>query len=276
MRTRHALVRIGASALGLAGLGLGLAACDDDDGGSEEDVAAVQASIDAINQASLDGNTENIGDYVTEDGAQAIFGASIEDIQADPELIANESEADNFVADEIEVDGDEADAIGGFPGSEEPSVLSAPLIVEFVKEDDNWKANGMRAGDAEEPDGATTVAMELNEFAFEFDEGEIEAGTPVFFEVDNTGEQVHEMVLVRLEEGVVLEDALAEDEPEGVEFLGGVFGFEAGQEADVALSPGLEAGRYAFVCFLPDTSADNPEDQVPHAFLGMTKEFEVN
>ena len=48
----------------------------------------------------------------------------------------------------------------------------------------------------------------------------------------------------------------AEGEPEGVELLGVTFGFQPGQEAKVALSPGLDAGRYAFVCFLPDTSQE--------------------
>src|SRR5262245_44348977 len=77
-----------AGALALASLGAGLVACSDDDGGSEEDEAAIQATIDAVNQAQLDGNVENIDQYLTEDGAKTIFFSSLEDIKADPSIIS--------------------------------------------------------------------------------------------------------------------------------------------------------------------------------------------
>jgi hypothetical protein len=44
------------------------------------------------------------------------------------------------------------------------------------------------------------------------------------------------------------------------------------QEVDVAFDAPLEPGRYALVCFFPDT--DDPE-RTPHAFKGMLAEFTI-
>ena len=38
--------------------------------------------------------------------------------------------------------------------------------------------------------------------------------------------------------------------------------------------PELEAGRYALICFLPDTSVPG-EEKPPHFALGMVSEFTV-
>src|SRR5262245_23886680 len=81
LRFRHTFMMTAVSAAALSALAFGAVACSDD-GGSEEDEQAIQASIDAINQAQLDGNVENIDQYLTEDGAKNIFFSSLEDIKA--------------------------------------------------------------------------------------------------------------------------------------------------------------------------------------------------
>jgi hypothetical protein len=44
-----------------------------------------------------------------------------------------------------------------------------------------------------------------------------------------------------------------------------------GAKLTVALAEPLASGRYALVCFLPDT--DEGEEGTPHAFKGMLAEF---
>jgi hypothetical protein len=81
-------------------------------------------------------------------------------------------------------------------------------------------------------------------------------------------------VLARLDEGVNLEEALqSPEEPEGVEVIGGVFNVEPGSSYNLVYTDELTAGRYAFVCFLPDLT-EGP-DGTPHAFKGMVQEFTV-
>jgi hypothetical protein len=265
------------AALAVPAFAFGLVACGDDDNGSEEERAAVQESIDAINQASLNANADEFLQYVTEKGAREIFFATPEQIREAPEeTIAIESEDEFFVADEIEVDGDTADATGGFSGDPGETTLFAPMVLQFVQEDDVWKADGLSAGDAEEPEGAQSIDVSLIDFAFEFDETALESGSPVYFDVENDGQQPHHIVMVRVDEGVDLQEAIqSEEPPEGVEEVGFAGPWPSGEGSSVAYTEDLEPGRYAFLCFLPDISEPDPEQQVPHVALGMVKEFTI-
>ena len=88
------------------------------------------------------------------------------------------------------------------------------------------------------------------------------------FEISNAGQYPHEFVLVRLPEGVTVEDALADPAlGESVEFLAGAFA-EPGGVAYVGLT-GLEPGIYTVVCFV-----DTPEG-IPHVARGMVAELIV-
>ena len=275
MRFRHTFITTAVSAAALSALALGAAACSDD-GGSEEDEAAIQAVVDNVNQAQLNGDVDLFLAQFTEQGLQEVFFTTPDQVRENPEEITIESE-DEFVSIEgdIEFDGDTAEATIVEP-QEEGSAFVSPFLIEFTKEGDVWKVNGGGAGNAEEPDNASTVSLGLSEFAFDMDESELEAGAPVLFEAENTGDQPHHFVLFKLDEGVVLEDALQEEDPEGVHELGGSAPFHPGNEANVAFTANLEAGRYALLCFFPDISKENPEEQMPHFLLGMVKEFEVN
>lgn len=115
--------------------------------------------------------------------------------------------------------------------------------------------------------------MTLDEFAFGLD-ANLTAGN-VAFAVENQGEQPHEAILAKIDEGVDLEEALnsEEDEPEGIEVLGGVFEVQPGNSYNLVYTEELEAGRYAFVCFLPDL--DEGPDGTPHALKGMVLEFNI-
>jgi hypothetical protein len=112
--------------------------------------------------------------------------------------------------------------------------------------------------------------IHLSEFAF--DMPAVTAGTHTF-KVINDGQQIHEVALVKLNDGVTAEQFLAASAP-------GAQGPPPGvpMGGNGALSPGmhnwftttLEPGHYVLLCFVPDSA-----DGVPHVMKGMVKEFEV-
>ena len=91
-------------------------------------------------------------------------------------------------------------------------------------------------------------------------------------EVTNHGTQPHELVVVKLSAGATVQDAIASFEPgasgppKGV-LVGGITGIEKGER--VTFTGEFEAGRYGFICFIPDATGR------PHFLHGMTSEFTV-
>lgn len=117
---------------------------------------------------------------------------------------------------------------------------------------------------------AADVSVALADFNFEVGPG-IKAGNHVLG-VTNGGKQMHEAVLVKLNEGATAQEVatalLTNSGPPPAMPLGGVVGIPAG--ASQSFPADLSAGRYAFLCFLPD-----PATGKPHATLGMMSEFDV-
>ncbi len=106
----------------------------------------------------------------------------------------------------------------------------------------------------------------------------------VAFEFDNTGDELHELVVFRINDESLTVDQLLEmpeEEAMGNVTFSGVAFAEPGNE-DILLTD-LEAGRYAIVCFIPvgtESFEDLPEDegaatQPPHFTQGMDAEFSV-
>ena len=95
----------------------------------------------------------------------------------------------------------------------------------------------------------------------------------VRFDVSNTGEELHEYALGRLDEGKTLDDVKAalasgqQDPPDWFVDVGGVPLLSPGEE--LGLTRELDAGTYVFLCFIPSP------DGVPHVELGMLKSFEL-
>lgn len=113
-----------------------------------------------------------------------------------------------------------------------------------------------------------TIEVSLVDFAFEMSENTVPADSMVAFNVSNDGDYDHEFFVMRLPEGVTVEEALeAPEPPEGVELFGGVYA-EPGQTASLALN-GLAPGTYTVVCFIDDP------DGVPHVMRGMVAELIV-
>jgi hypothetical protein len=147
-------------------------------------------------------------------------------------------------------------------------------LLELTKDGDEWTVSDLQlfAVSPEVPSGYETYDMALNEFSFTID-GQVASGQAAFA-TSNEGEQPHEALLAKLDPELNLEEALmSEEQPEGLEVIGGVFGVEPGDSYNLVYTEPLEAGRYVFVCFLPDLT-EGPEG-TPHAFKGMVQEFNI-
>lgn len=104
------------------------------------------------------------------------------------------------------------------------------------------------------------------------------------FRFTNTGDELHELVLFRInDESLTVQQLLEMPEEEAmanVTFAGDAFA-ESG-DSDVLFTD-LEAGRYGVVCFIPvgtESVADLPDDESvantpPHFTQGMVAEFTV-
>lgn len=122
--------------------------------------------------------------------------------------------------------------------------------------------------DLEEAD----VEVEMVDFGFEDVPDTLEAGETKF-KVTNGGEQIHETVLVQLNEGATPEEFTAAFGPEASgpppgRFVGGFQG--TGPDEEGTFTADLTAGNYVLLCFIGD-----PASGAPHFALGMVKEVTV-
>jgi hypothetical protein len=138
----------------------------------------------------------------------------------------------------------------------------------FVQDEGYWKINAL-VPQRPEPEGDTAVlGVVMTEYAFTPNAPSVEAQPVVVFHGVNQGAEPHEMIVLRLPEGVTADQLLADESLfEQVEFIGFSF-FEPGQEGDVALV-GLEPGIYTLICFV------TAPDGEPHAAKGMYADIEV-
>lgn len=243
--------------------GTGKAATSDASDQSPEDVE--DAVRDAL-AAQADGDLDAFLERWTDRGLQAEFRASRAEIQAGG-------------ADAIRQEGIEAEAfrntrLSGATATTTVDINSGASIIArnlgLVFEDDMWRIDASEPALVQVPAGAAEVAVGMTEFAFNVPQGAFEPGRQTVVTARNVGQQPHELVLVRLDDNVNLEEALqSEGEPEGVEFIGFTLA-DPGDQSNFLTTEDLEEGRYAMVCFLPDTT--DPAG-TPHAFKGMVLEF---
>ncbi len=251
-------------------------ACSDDEGGGDAD--DVESTIQTAVEAFSAGDAQAFADIFTDKGILELFGGgppgegpSAEEARAELVASADEFSLEFRDIDNTEVEGDTATTDVTV---ETDNVIEGSTF-SLIKEGEEWKIDGYDGYSVspDVPDDYKTVDLAVQEFSFVFDEAEIETGK-VAFAVENVGQQPHEVVLVSLAEGVVLEEALEsdEEEPAGIGFLGRIEMNDTGDEYNMVLVDDVAAGRYALVCFFPDT--DDPEG-TPHAFKGMATEFTI-
>lgn len=247
------------------------AACGDD--GSADEEAVEQAVLDAVTAYNA-GDADAFFAAFTDKGFAQLAEVPVEDVaEAKEEFkeFIGEEPLENPEVRDTEVDGEAATAVlrGESAGVIEVDTLS------LIKEGETWKVDGIELyGESPDiPDGYAKVAIAAQEFAFGVDTDKIKGGK-MAFEVENVGEQMHEVVLVSLAEGLDLQEALmseSEEEPEWIEFIARVQ-VDPGDAYNMVLLEDLAPARYAFVCFFPDI--EDPE-MTPHAFKGMTQEFTI-
>jgi hypothetical protein len=127
-------------------------------------------------------------------------------------------------------------------------------------------------GDAATSDA--TIAVELKEWAVLPARADVPAGT-VTFEARNTGEDAHELVVVRAADPAALPlaaDGTVDEEklPEGA-FVGEIEAFPAKQTCTGTFE--LPAGGYALFCNLLETEADGTKEN--HYANGMRARFKT-
>ena len=138
-----------------------------------------------------------------------------------------------------------------------------------------WKGDTVTAGDDEIPGGVELVPLELNEMVFSYDPTDSRIMSGKFgFDVENKGNQVHEVVLFQVKKEAPLMELIESGDPGALGFPMGVkLPILPGTDAKMSI-PALEPGRYALVCHLPDQSVPRGEGP-PHFVLGMVSEFRV-
>ena len=131
---------------------------------------------------------------------------------------------------------------------------------------------------AGEPSGATApapdVTVDLVDFNFAIP-AEISAG-PKVWQINNKGEQWHEMAIVKLSEGATVDDVLAMiqsgEEPAGPPPFEDVAFWSPNSPGETGyVTWDLPAGEYTVLCFLPDLAGDFS----PHAAHGMVAQLKV-
>jgi hypothetical protein len=264
---------------GLAVAGLLAAGCgDDDDTASSDttasdDAAAAGASTgpDAYCDASLAIETSGEPDIdfatATEDEiaeAAKTFAAETMRPLADDVLAAAPAELEA----DLQIQSDALDQVaetGDFSAFETPEVLAA--------------SEATHAYDLETC-GWTSVAVDAADYSFAGLPDQMDAGV-VSFELTNGGTEVHEMVLLRKNDGVTesFDELLALPEEEAMDkvtMVGLAGPVPPGEPAYAVVD--LDAGEYMAVCFIPvgTLSFDGPPPEgPPHMMQGMVHQLTV-
>jgi uncharacterized cupredoxin-like copper-binding protein len=268
---RVALALVGLTSLALIGVACG----DDDDGKSNEtpaasvtqsgggDEAAVRATLDKFTKAQADGDADTFLSLVTDHLLSDDFGFATRDqIKEDPTIIQDDTPVD---VKSVSVNGDKATA-----NVELKTGFEQGVEASLIKQSGAWKIDDFQPASVKGPAGASSVDVEMVDFAFKLKPEEIKAGKPFVFHASNTGKQHHFIEMVKIPADADLQQLLqSEEQPEGVEDLGGTMVFAPGEKADVVFPDNIAPGRYVLLCFLPDT------DGTPHAFKGMVADFTV-
>lgn len=116
------------------------------------------------------------------------------------------------------------------------------------------------------------LVLTMRDYSFDFS-GPITAGTHTI-RIETEAEQSHELVVIGLPAGRSAQDVIAwieagQQGPPPFRPVGGIAALSAGETNHITLD--FEAGRYAFICFIPDAG-----DGAPHFVHGMIQEYAVS
>lgn len=128
--------------------------------------------------------------------------------------------------------------------------------------------------------GWSTAEVVATDFAFGGLEESYAPG-PLSIDLSNEGDEVHELLVVKVKDGVEetaeeLVQLSQEEAFEKVDFVGNIDPLAPGDEDYVVVD--LEPGRYVVTCFLPEGAVDMEHldaEGMPHALSGMVAELTV-
>ena len=262
----------------MAGMDHGTPAAEDEAAPAEEvapagtpaddaTTAEAQAGAQTIINCLVSGNLEGAAALLTPNFVQSYFG-----VPTVYDALAGGSLEDAPYGEGTEV----GDVLTYDDGSVSVDVIYAQTQYQtaaerwtLVQDVEYWKIDNIQPIEAPVPEGDTAVVgVVLTEYAFTPNVPSVTQMPVITFPLVNQGAEDHEMVLLRLPEGVTIEEALeAPALNEQIEFIG--FGFAAPGEESDAHFVGLEPGVYTMACFVT-----TPDGEF-HVDLGMFAEFEV-
>lgn len=131
-----------------------------------------------------------------------------------------------------------------------------------------WKVDSSSAMATEAPADAGTIKLTIDDTGFTFDPTEVVSGN-VVVQVENTGSNPHEALILRVPAEVSTADILSSPTgiPDGVTFIGQAT-IPAGESGTIVLKD-LRPGTYTVVDLLPDSAG------MPNLSNGMITTFEV-
>jgi hypothetical protein len=260
---------------------LGLAACGDDDDDAATDTTA------AVTDTTGDSASGDVEEYC--EATLAI--ETVEEPDIDFESLTPEQQAEEakkFAKESLRPLADRIREAAPEEVADDIAVLHAAVVE--IEETGNFEAFETPENEAAsdrahafdlENCGWTEQAVTMVDYDFEGVPASLEAGA-VSFEATNSGNEVHEMILLKKNAGVTesFEDLLALPEEEAmtkVTFVAA--GFAPPGEDDYTVTE-LEAGEYGMACFIPlgTVSEDAAEEAEgpPHFTQGMFAEFTVS
>jgi hypothetical protein len=242
-------------------------ACRGDDENNDIEAERVEGTLRAAFDAYNRGDLEGFLSHWTDSAIEGEFGMSRRElIEAVGEFRGPPQRVRNILATEVR---------GRRARSDAEIVLGRGIQVQrfqLVDQEGRWRIDAVEAVQARVPRGTITVQVEMDEFAYRFD-AQRAGQADVALRIDNVGEQLHEVVLLRVPADFNLQRALESAEPSmGVETIAAVGPVDPGSETTLLFTERLDPGRYVMVCFLPD---ERDPKGTPHALLGMTGEFSV-
>lgn len=256
------------------------AANDDDTGGDDEsDDADGDASADLATfcDGAIDGETIfNAGPPMDETGAPTPEGLEEFTSQLEPEIAKLEANAPEAIAAEVET---LTTAIRAALETGDDTAMGSPEVFAADAALDAYVFDNCEL--------AATVDVVAIDYAYQGMPATVPAGR-LGIRLDNQGEEVHEAVILRIDDeaGMTINEILELPEEEGMELaeMRGVVFADAGATGSAVID--LDPGQYALVCFVPVGTTEMsdvegpPEEGAepggpPHFVEGMVESFEV-
>ncbi len=248
---------------------------DDDDDGNGEDTA-IENVIKASVQAENDGDAEAFVALWTDEGLEQYDVGTREELLSGEAPLGEEDEVVVVGFPDVTIDGTTATAIV----DAEVGIVIYRVSFALIQQDGDWLLNGFEfLGGPPPPSGATVIDVELLDYAYNLSSNDWSGN--VALSLENTGEEFHEVVLVRVPDGTSLDEAAEtilesdpEDPPPGYELIG-FLGFVApGESSSAVFARELDGGSYVIVCFIPVGGFES--DGPPHVVEGMIADITVN